>query len=82
MILNSPLSSPPTTDLGARTTLDDLFRRAAMRRPDAIALSDPSNRDSFTDGKPHRLPWRSFDQRWKGGARWLLLAVPQSSSSR
>jgi ABC-type bacteriocin/lantibiotic exporter with double-glycine peptidase domain len=44
--------------------------------PDAVWINDP------WDGKPHRLPWRSFDQRWKGGARWLLLAVPQSSSSR
>jgi ABC-type bacteriocin/lantibiotic exporter with double-glycine peptidase domain len=44
--------------------------------PDAVWINDP------WDGKPHRLPWRSFDQRWKGGANWLLLAVPQSSSSR
>ena len=44
--------------------------------PAAIWINDP------WDGKPHRLPWRSFDQRWEGGARWLLLAVPRSSSSR
>jgi hypothetical protein len=29
-----------------RTTLDDLFRRAAIRRPDTMALSDPPNRRS------------------------------------
>ena len=47
---------------------------------DTVWINDP------WDGKPHRLPWRSFDQRWKGGGRWLLLAVPlatpQPSSSR
>ena len=33
-----------------RITLDDLFRRAAARRPGAIALADPPNRQAFTDG--------------------------------
>lgn len=27
-----------------RSTLDDVFRRAAERRPDAIVLADPPNR--------------------------------------
>jgi len=38
--------------VGGRSTLDDLFRRAAARRPDALAIIDPPNRESFTDGGP------------------------------
>jgi len=44
------------------TTLDDLFRRAAMRRPDAIALADPPNRETFTDGAPRRLTFAEADR--------------------
>jgi hypothetical protein len=33
-------------------TLDELFRRAGVRHPQAIALIDPPNRKSFTDGAP------------------------------
>ena len=43
-------------------TLDDLFRRAAARRPDAIALIDPPNRASFTDGAPRRLTYAQADR--------------------
>src|SRR3974390_810944 len=41
----------------ARSTLDDVFRRAASRRPDAIALADPPNRGAITDGEPPRLTY-------------------------
>ena len=44
------------------TTLDDLFRRAATRRPDAVALADPPNRESFTDGAPRRLTYSEADR--------------------
>ena len=47
---------------GARSTFDDLFRRAAKRRPDAIALVDPPNRDSVTDGEPRRLTYAQADR--------------------
>ena len=43
-------------------TLDDVFRRAAARRPDAIALADPPNRESFTDGPPRRLTYAETDR--------------------
>jgi hypothetical protein len=43
-------------------TLDDLFRRAAERRPDAVALTDPPNRESFTDGAPQRLTYAEADR--------------------
>jgi hypothetical protein len=48
--------------IGGHATLDDLFRRAAARRPDALALIDPPNRDSFTDGPPHRLTYAEADR--------------------
>ena len=54
MILDDPHGRPASTGIGGRATLDDLFRRAAARRPDAIALIDPPNRASFTDGQPRR----------------------------
>ncbi|HXX52320.1 MAG TPA: class I adenylate-forming enzyme family protein [Xanthobacteraceae bacterium] len=39
----------------ASITLDDLFRRSVAQRPQAIALCDPPNRESLTDGAPRRL---------------------------
>ncbi|HYC17735.1 MAG TPA: class I adenylate-forming enzyme family protein [Pseudolabrys sp.] len=52
---------------GARTastaaTLDDLFRRAGVRHPDAIALADPPNRAAFTDGAPRVLSFVQADR--------------------
>src|SRR6187200_3079451 len=47
---------------GARATLDDLFRRAVQRNPDMIALADPQNRASFTDGVPRRLTYAQADR--------------------
>ncbi len=52
----------PNTGIVPATTLDDLFRRAATRRPDAIALADPPNRESFTDGAPYRLTYAEADR--------------------
>jgi hypothetical protein len=42
-------------------TLDDLFRRTAARRPDAIALVDPPNRESVADGPRRRLTYSQAD---------------------
>jgi len=47
---------------GARATFDDLFRRAALRDVDAIALADAPNRESFTDGAPRRLNYAQADR--------------------
>jgi hypothetical protein len=55
------LGGPKTEDIPA-TTLGDLFRRTAARRPDAIALADPPNRESFTDGAPRRLTYAEADR--------------------
>jgi acyl-CoA synthetase (AMP-forming)/AMP-acid ligase II len=47
---------------GDRVTLDALFRAAVDRRPDAIALIDPPNRESFTDGAPRQLTYAEADR--------------------
>ena len=52
----------PKTEIVPATTLDDMFRRTAARRPDAIALADPPNRESFTDGAPRRLTYAEADR--------------------
>ncbi len=59
MILGDPTA--PHIETAGRTTLDDLFRSAAARRPDAIALCDPLNRPAFTDGEPRRLTYAQAD---------------------
>jgi len=46
----------------ARTTLDEIFRRVASRRPEAIALIDPPNREDFTSGAPRRLTFAQTDR--------------------
>ena len=50
MILGDPAQIPAAVAPGARMTLDDLFRRTTERSPQMIALIDPPNRASFTDG--------------------------------
>lgn len=47
---------------GTAATLDDLFRRAGVRHPDALALADPPNRDDFTDGAPRTLSFAQADR--------------------
>ena len=47
---------------GTATTLDDLFRRAGVRHPDALALADPPNRQSFTDGSQRALSFAQADR--------------------
>jgi hypothetical protein len=43
-------------------TLDDLFRRAGVRHPDRIALTDPPNRACFTEGAPRHLTYAQADR--------------------
>jgi hypothetical protein len=62
VILDDPRSGPAPTRIGGRATLDGLLRRAALRRPDAIALIDPINRESFTDGWPRSLTYAQADR--------------------
>lgn len=43
-------------------TLDGLFRDAVARRPDAVALIDPPDRDSWNDIPPRRLTFAEADR--------------------
>jgi acyl-CoA synthetase (AMP-forming)/AMP-acid ligase II len=62
MILGDvPPQMPDGPLAGAVTTLDDMFRRALMRHPDAVAMVDPLNRESFTDGMPRYMTWAQAD---------------------
>jgi hypothetical protein len=58
------LDDAPLTETGVAgdATLDDLFRGTAARRPDAIALIDPPNRASFTDGRARHLTYAQADR--------------------
>ncbi|HET7680094.1 MAG TPA: class I adenylate-forming enzyme family protein [Xanthobacteraceae bacterium] len=62
MILGDPRQTIAATAPGSRATLDDLFRRAAQRNPDMLALIDPPNRASFTDGTPRRRTYAQADR--------------------
>jgi non-ribosomal peptide synthetase component E (peptide arylation enzyme) len=63
MILGSPTGEVMVEPQAQRRiTLDELFRRAAARRPDAIALADAPNRRAFSDGQPLRLSYAEADR--------------------
>lgn len=47
---------------GNRATLDDLFRRAGVRHPDALALTDPPNLEIITGGSPRALTFAQTDR--------------------
>src|SRR6185295_4149896 len=58
-----PITGEAVNDLPpVRATLDDLFRRAVAARPDALALIDPPDRTSFTDGPVRRLTYAQADR--------------------
>jgi AMP-binding enzyme len=52
---------PAAPDTGA-VTLDALFRRTVAARPDVLALIDPPDRASFTDGAPRSVTWAEADR--------------------
>jgi len=63
MILGKSLRDYATSDSPfRRMTLDDLFRRDVERHGDAIALIDPPDRASFTNGTPKRLSYAEADR--------------------
>lgn len=59
MILGDPTRASAA---GNRATLDDIFRHAAQRHPQLLALADPPNREHFTDGAPRRLSYSEADR--------------------
>jgi hypothetical protein len=58
VILGTSAQNVPST----AATVDAVFRRALLRRSSAIALLDPPNRQSFTDGAPRRLTYAEADR--------------------
>ena len=57
------LGEPATAQQGgSRVTIDEIFRRVAQRRPEALALVDAPNRETFTDGAPRRLTFAEADR--------------------
>ncbi len=62
MILGDPTLPSAAAAAGNRATLDDIFRRAVLRRPHAVALADPPNREDFTDNAPRRLTYLEADR--------------------
>jgi AMP-binding enzyme len=62
---------------GLSLTLDDVFRRHAQRRPDALALIDAANRAAFTGGDPRRLTYAQADRMVSAlAARLRDMALP------
>ena len=66
MILEDALGDTGLRDANdlpaVKATLDDLFRRAAAARPNALALIDPPDRLSVTDNAPRRLTYAEADR--------------------
>jgi hypothetical protein len=63
MILGDPappaIAAPPGQ---RRASLDEVFHRVAVRQPDTLALLDPPDRATFTDGTPRRLTYAQADR--------------------
>lgn len=51
-----------TAGSAGRATLDDMFRRAVSRRPDAVALIDPPDREAAVGGSPRCLTYAEADR--------------------
>lgn len=64
MILTSEetLNANAKSGIWGRNTLDALFRRAASKHPDRIALCDAPDRFEWTGGAPRQLTFREADE--------------------
>jgi acyl-CoA synthetase (AMP-forming)/AMP-acid ligase II len=62
MILRGENDKATPASGGNRATLDELFRRAGVRSSSGLALVDPPNRESFTDGAPRQLTFAQVDR--------------------
>jgi len=61
MILGEPAAAAEPHGQ-SRITIDEIFRRVAQRRPEALALADAPNRKTFTGGAPRRLTFAQADR--------------------
>jgi hypothetical protein len=75
--------APPGTEAFGGTdagTLDEIFCRNVRRHPQALALSDPPDRASFTGGAPRRLTYAQADRATAAlAARLKELGLPSES---
>lgn len=62
VILGNPNSVAGSSGAANRVTIDEIFRRAVARRPDAFALIDPPNRAQFAGGASRRLTYGEADR--------------------
>jgi len=65
------MNAPSAASFAGGVTLDALFRANVSARPNFIALVDPPNRTSFTDGTPLRLSYAKAEERVERLARKL-----------
>ena len=59
---SDPVTLAAFVNSAAHATLDDLFVRAAMRRPGEFALIDPPNRRAFADGAARYVTYAAADR--------------------
>jgi acyl-CoA synthetase (AMP-forming)/AMP-acid ligase II len=79
MILGDPASARPAPIIG-RLSIDAVFRQLAARQPNALALVDPPNRETFTDGVARRLTYAAADRVVAAIAACLLrMGLPPDS---
>lgn len=45
-----------------RLTIDEMFRRLVRQQPDALALADAADRETFADGEPRRLSYAEAER--------------------
>jgi len=62
VILEDPRGQPATPRIGGRATLDGMLQQAALQQPEQLALGDPPNRATFTDGEPRQLTYAQADR--------------------
>lgn len=62
MILGDPKTTANEPGSAGQPTLDDLFRRAALRRPGDYALIDAPDRRRFADGAPRYVTYAAADR--------------------
>ena len=71
---NNPPDGARVNQTNTSPTLDALFQRCLSRRPDAIALVDPSNKSRVTGQLPRRLTYTQADRAISALAAYFIEA--------
>src|SRR6202171_5938323 len=72
--------SDPVIQTNASPTLDGLFRRILARKPDALALLDPLNKQRITGQPPKRLTFAQADRAISAlAAHFIEAGLPNNS---